>query len=216
MSNPAPDSARPPGAYSPLWYALGQCVFGVIFRTVFRRKIQGHANIPPRGGFFIAANHQSYLDPPFIGTCFPYPIYYFARKSLWDSPVMALGLPRVNVLPIDQERPDIRGMRAALRVVEDGLPLVVFPEGSRTEDGQLQRGQPGVGLLVAKAGAPVLPVRIRGAFEAWPRGSGRIRLCPISLTVGPLITKIEPAPGLRGQEAYQSISDQIMAAIAAL
>jgi 1-acyl-sn-glycerol-3-phosphate acyltransferase len=206
----------PERRFSPLWYEFGRIAFGLIYRTAFRLRVYGAHNIPPPGGFLIASNHESYLDPPLIGVSFPFPIHYFARNTLFDNRVLGFLLPRANVLPIVQDRPDIRGIRNAIRTIESGRPLVVFPEGSRTLDGNLQPGQPGVGLLVAKANAPVLPVRIRGTHAAWPRGSSRIRPRPVSLTIGQLIERPVPAPGLRGQDAYQSISDQIMAAIAAL
>jgi len=215
MSQKSPTEGAPQ-AYSPLWYSIGKVAFKLIYRTAFRLKVHGADNIPPRGGFLIASNHESYLDPPLIGSSFPYPIHYFARKTLFDNRMLGFLLPRVHVLPIVQERPDIRGMRSAIRAVASGAPLVVFPEGARTPDGNLQPAQPGVGLLVIKTGAPVLPVRIRGAHAAWPRDSKKIRLRPISLTVGPLIPSIVPPEGLRGQEACQTVSDQIMAAIAKL
>lgn len=215
MSQKSPTEGAPP-SYSPLWYSIGKAAFRLTYRTAFRLKVHGAENIPPLGGFLIASNHESYLDPPLIGSSFPYPIHYFARKTLFDNPILGFLLPRVHVLPIVQERPDIRGMRSAIRVVASGAPLVVFPEGARTPDGNLQPAQPGVGLLVIKTGAPVLPVRIRGAHAAWPRDSKKIRLRPISLTVGPLIPSIVPPAGLRGQEACQAVSDQIMAAIATL
>ncbi len=202
--------------FSPLWYAFGHAAFGLIYRTAFRLKVHGQENVPPGAGFLIASNHESYLDPPLIGVAFPYPIHYFARSTLFDNRILGFLLPRVNVLPIVQDRPDVRGIRAAIRTIQAGRPLVVFPEGARSLDGNLQPGQPGVGLFVAKANAPVLPVRIRGAHAAWPRGSSRIRPLPVSLTIGRLLEPPKPAPGLRGQDAYQSISDQIMAAIAAL
>lgn len=215
MSRETPDLA-PERRFSPLWYEFGRIAFGLIYRTAFRLRVYGAQNIPPPGGFLIASNHESYLDPPLIGVSFPYPVHYFARKTLFDNRILGFLLPRANVLPIDQDRPDIRGIRNAIRTIESARPLVVFPEGARCIDGNLQPGQPGVGLLVAKAGAPVLPVRIRGAHAAWPRGSARIRPRPISVTIGGLIERPTPTPGLRGQEAYQSISDQIMTAIAAL
>lgn len=215
MNRDTPGASADPN-FSPFWYGLGKAAFGLIYRTAFRLKIHGAEHIPPPGGFLIASNHESFLDPPLIGVSFPYPIHYFARNTLFDNRILGFLLPRVNVLPIVQDRPDIRGIRNAIRTIEAGQPLVVFPEGARSYDGNLQPGQPGVGLLVAKAGAPVLPVRIRGAHAAWPRGSNRIRPRPVSITIGRLIEHPAPARGTRGQDAYQSLSDQIMAAIAAL
>lgn len=203
-------------SYSPLWYSIGKTALKLVYKTAFRLRVSGAESLPEKGCFFIASNHESYLDPALIGVSFPYPIHYFARRTLFDHRVLGFLLRRVNVLPIDQERPDIRGMRTAIRTVQSGEPLVVFPEGSRSLDGNLQPGQPGVGLLVLKTGCPVLPVRIRGAHAAWPRDSKKIRFRPLTLTIGPLIENLDPPAGLRGQDACQFVSDKIMAAIAAL
>ncbi len=200
------------------WYWFGWNLSRVVFTLLFQRRVEGRGNIPARGPFMVCANHQSFLDPPCIGSAFPYPIWFFARKSLQDNRFMGWMLPRLNVIPIDQDRPDLAGMRAALRVLKAGVPLLVFPEGGRTPDGGLQAGQPGVGLLIAKSGVPVLPVRIRGAHEAWARGSKRIRLHPIRVSVGPLIPArdLAPAPGLDRESGYRWIADRVMERIGAL
>ena len=108
-------------------------------------------------------------------------------------------------------------LKTVIKLLQHGQKVVVFPEGERTSDGKLGQGQPGVGLIVAKTGVVVQPVRIRGAREALPRGSGRLRCLPVSVKVGkPLRFSAEELASAKGKEGYQKISDRIMAAIAAL
>lgn len=199
-----------------LWYRIGHALSRFIFRTLFGLKVSGQENVPQEGGVLIAANHASFLDPPAIGCCIPRAIFYFARKTLFKPGVMGWLLPRINALPIDQEKPDLAGIRNALRVLKEGEGLLVFPEGARTFDGQLQPGQPGVGMLVAKSGVPVVPVRIRGSFEAWPRTRKSIKLHKISVTFGKPLREFAPRDGAKGEEYYRQISEEIMRAIAKL
>ena len=109
-------------------------------------------------------------------------------------------------------------LRAVIRLVKNRQTAVVFPEGSRTLDGRLQPAQPGLGLIVAKTLAPVVPVRITGAYEAMPAGAGRgdIRCVPIRVRIGPALRWDQAALARRGEgrDLYQSLSEEVMAAIA--
>jgi 1-acyl-sn-glycerol-3-phosphate acyltransferase len=181
-----------------------------IFRNFFGFKVVGAENIPPKGSYIIGCNHTSYMDPPVIGCAFPYPVFFFARKTLYSTATMRWLLPRMNSIPVDRDRSDIAGMRTSLRVVKAGSPLVVFPEGTRTHDGGLQPGLPGVGLLISKAKAPVLPIRLRGTYECWSRNMKKMQRHPLQVSIGKLIPKIEVDPALSGQDAYQAIADRVM------
>jgi 1-acyl-sn-glycerol-3-phosphate acyltransferase len=168
-----------------------------------------------RGGVLICSNHVSYLDPPLAGIIYKGPVHYLARKSLLSNPVSRWLLPRLYVTPIDQDRPGFAGLKTIIKMLTDGKKVLIFPEGARSKDGQLQRGEPGTGLVVAKARVPVIPVRIFGAHEALPYGCGKFRRNTVTVVVGePLRFDREPLP--EGKDAYQQISDRIMAAIAAL
>ena len=105
-------------------------------------------------------------------------------------------------------------LKKIIKILKSGEQVVVFPEGSRTLDGDLQRGEAGVGLIAAKSRAIIQPVRIFGAFEALPRGSGRLRFHPVTIVVGDPITLTPEEKKAKGRDAYQTISDRIMAEIA--
>ena len=189
-------------------------------RTCFSLEVHGREHLEPlRGqGCLLAMNHQSNLDPPVAALCCPWPIHFLAKKTLMDWPVLGRFFPDLNVIPIDQERPDVAALRAVIRLVRERQPAIVFPEGSRPLDGHLQPAQPGLGLIVAKTLAPVVPMRIVGAYEAMPRGTGggRIRCVPIRVRIGPALRWEKGSLEERGdgRDLYQSISEEVMAAIA--
>jgi 1-acyl-sn-glycerol-3-phosphate acyltransferase len=198
-------------------YYLGFILSYIIFHFLFRRKVYGIEHIPKEGTFLICANHLSYFDPPCIGSSLPFRhIFYLARKTLFTSRLMGWLLPRIHAIPVDQEKSDIFGIRTTLQVLKAGAPLLLFPEGARSWDGQLQKGEPGTGMIALKSGVSILPVRIRGTFEAWPRGRSKIKLHPISVTFGTVLPPFQPPAHLSTQESYQWVSDRIMEAIAKL
>jgi 1-acyl-sn-glycerol-3-phosphate acyltransferase len=123
-------------------------------------------------------------------------------------------LPRLNVIPVDQEGIDRRALKTLIQVVRAGNGALVFPEGSRTVDGQLQPGMPGIGLVIAKTRAPVVPMRIFGAHEALPRDQGRLRFHPITIVVGEPIRFSEADLEGSGKEVYGRLSQRVMDAIA--
>jgi 1-acyl-sn-glycerol-3-phosphate acyltransferase len=194
-------------------YWLGWMSFGAAYRTLFGLRIEGKEHLITSGPVLVASNHQSFLDPPLIGNLYNEEMYFLARKTLFVG--MGKWLyPRWNAIPVDQDRPDMASLKTMVKLLHHGEKVLVFPEGERTESGALGKGQPGVGLIVAKAGVKVQPVRIRGAMDALPRGSGRIKFARIVVTIGPAIDF--SGEDYQGKEGYQKIADRIMAEIAAL
>ena len=127
-------------------------------------------NIPRGEGALIASNHVSFLDPPLVGSALDYGAYYLARKSLWSNPVASFIYDRLQALPVDQEKPEFGTLKKIIKLAKNGEKVIIFPEGERTLTGDLGKGLPGVGLMIAKSGVPVIPVRLFGAYEALPRG----------------------------------------------
>ena len=192
----------------------------IIAKTCFSLEVIGRENMPPAGGHLLAMNHQSYLDPPLAALASPYPIHFLARKTLMKWPLLGPIFPRLNVIPVDQERPDMSALKNVIRLLRAGQTTVVFPEGARPLDGALQPAQPGIGLIIAKTLAPVVPIRVFGAFEAMPRDGSRIRMTPIKVKIGRPITftaaDVAGSPGQQGRELYQALSERVMKAIAAI
>ena len=192
----------------------------LVARLCFSLKVLGRENLPRSGGYLLAMNHQSYLDPPVVALAAdPRPIHFLARKTLLRWPILGPIFPRLNVVPVDQERPDMSALKNVIRLLRAGETTIVFPEGARTLDGELQPAQPGIGLIIAKTLVPVVPMRVFGAYEAMPRGSSRVRMHPITVKIGPPLTFT--ADDLRNtsgetRDVYQRISERIMSAIAAI
>ncbi len=206
-----------PGGKQMRWmYWLGWMAFGAAYRTLFGLRIDGAEKLIRTGPVLIASNHQSFLDPPLIGNLYNDEMVFFARKSLFKGPAKWV-YPQWNAIPIDQEKPDMSSMKTVIRKLREGWRVLVFPEGARTLDGKIGEAASGVGLIATKAGVPIQPVRIYGADDALPRGSGKIRLARITVKVGdPIILSPEELKSYSGKNGYQALTNRIMDAIKAL
>ncbi|MBA3272431.1 MAG: 1-acyl-sn-glycerol-3-phosphate acyltransferase [Chthoniobacterales bacterium] len=198
------------------WYWTGYYLAGLVARVLFRFRVVHRERIIRKGAVIFAMNHESYLDPPLVAVASGREVFFLARKTLLNVPVLGWLLPKLNVVPIDQEGNDRSALKALLRILKSGRATVVFPEGARTPDGKLQPALPGVGFVIAKTLAPVIPMRIFGAHQALPRNGHGLRLHPITIIVGEPLrftpADLEPA----GKELYQRLSERVMEAIAAL
>ena len=197
-------------------YWLGWMSFGAAFRTIFGMRIVGEENLITEGPVLVASNHQSFLDPPLIGNLYKTEMVFLARKSLFKGPATWV-YPQWNAIPVDQDRPDMASLKTIIRKLKEGHRVLVFPEGARTVDGSLGEAAPGIGLIAAKSGVPIQPVRISGARDALPRGSSRIRFARITVTVGkPIYLSPEELKASSGKQGYDDLAKRIMGAIAAL
>lgn len=194
-------------------YWVGHTLFKAAAKALFGYRVIGQDKLTQDGPVLIASNHESFLDPPLVGIAYPDSVYYLARKTLFRGPTSWL-YPRWNAIPVDQDAPDMSSLKKIIKILRGGNQVVVFPEGARTLDGELQSGEAGVGLIAVKSKATVQPVRIFGAREALPRGSGRLKFSPITIVVGDPIELTAEEKKAKGREAYQAISDRIMGEIA--
>ncbi len=158
-----------------LWYETIFWLSGPAMTLGFSLRTEGMRHVPSRGPALLVANHQSYLDPDLVGLAARRHLCYLARKSLFRNKLFTWLIRSLEAIPIDQEGIGIDGIRDILEQLEAGRAVLVFPEGERTHDGKMQPLRPGVALLIKKAKAPVVPVGIAGAYEAWSRW----RLFPI-------------------------------------
>jgi 1-acyl-sn-glycerol-3-phosphate acyltransferase len=198
------------------YYWIGYQLSRLAGRLFFRFRIIDRERMIQSGPVILAMNHQSYLDPPLAGTACDRAIYFLARRTLLNVPLLGWVLPKLNVIPVNQEGVDRSAIKAVIRLLQAGNGVLVFPEGSRTLDGTLQPPEPGIGLIIAKTLAPVVPMRIFGAHEALPRHGGRLRFVPITVVIGEPIffSAADMEPG--GKDRYARLGDRVMKAIAAL
>lgn len=198
-------------------YFLGHCLLRAAYQSLFRLRIINYDKLIQQGPCIYVANHQSYLDPPLLGQMFETPVHFLARKTLFDPPFMKQVLPLCYALPIDQEQPDPGSILKVLRLVKSGGRIVIFPEGSRSHDGQIHDAMPGIGLIIGRlADIPVQPIRIEGAFDALPIHSSRLKFRPISVTIGDPIPFTAEELRAKGRQAQLHIGRKIMDSIRAL
>jgi len=198
------------------YYWIGYHLSRLIGRLFFRLRIIHRERMIQAGPVILAMNHQSYLDPPLAGITCDRSIYFLARRTLMDTTVLSWLLPKLNVIPVNQEGIDRSALKALIRVLKSGSAALVFPEGARTLDGDLQPAQPGLGLVIAKTLAPVVPMRIFGAHEALPRGGGGLHFVPITIVIGEPIFFTAADLESPGKDLYGRLSQRVMDAIAAL
>ena len=183
-------------------YWFGRFLFMIIFDLVYRRRVIGSANIPGEGGVIIASNHASLADPPLVGSSISRPLYFMAKRELFGVPVLGFLIRRTNAFPVKRGARDTAAFRSALRVLDDGKSLLVFPEGTRSKDGGFGKAKPGLGMLACLARVPVVPVRLINS-------NNLSKLAPITVIIGKPLTP----PNGRDRASYQRFSEQVLEAI---
>ena len=163
-----------PGGRNPekatLFYRFTRVVVWLVGKTLFRLEVHGADRIPKAGGVLIVSNHQSNLDPPVLGVGLDRPVAFLAKSQLFEFGPFATLIRALNAFPVRIGAGDVGALRESIRLLQAGWILNVFAEGSRSADGELQPAQKGAGLMIKKAGVPVVPAIVDGTFKAWPRG----------------------------------------------
>ncbi len=209
-------------AKRPLVYRVSAFFARQLARLYFRLDTRGSNHVPPLGPVILASNHVSFLDPPLIGAFLPRKIHFLARKTLFDSPLLGWLIRQLQAVPVDRDGGGGAGLKAILDRLGGGAGILLFPEGTRSADGEVKAARAGIGMTVIKSSAPVIPVRIFGAFEAWGRHQKFPRPHRIRIVFGPplhfekLRAEAETCDKARLKEIYQEIADQLMDAIRGL
>jgi len=206
---------------NPVYYC-GWLFFRTAYKLYFRAEWFNAERVPSHGPVILASNHASILDPPLVGTGLERGISYLARESLFRFWGVGWVLRNWDAVPVDREGGGARGLKAILDRLLAGGGIILFPEGTRTLDGNLQPARSGIGLTVVKSNAPVVPVRVFGTFAAYGKEVPIPRPHKIMVKYGrpldfsALRSESKTCSKLRLKQIYQEIADQIMAAIAKL
>jgi 1-acyl-sn-glycerol-3-phosphate acyltransferase len=181
---------------NPVFYRLVRSVFVPFFLVYFRMQRVGREHLPRSGPLLLASNHRSFLDPFVIGTLVKRPVYYMAKRELFEKRWQAWALNALGAFPVDRGAGDQDAMATARAILARGDCVVVFPEGTRTRPGPLGEPRRGIGRLALETGAPVAPVAVIGSDQV--RRGWRIRPRKVRLRVGaplryPTVESCSPA-----------------------
>ena len=173
-------------------YRLIRAVMRIVFRLAFRRRIRGLEHLPPTGAVVIVANHQSFLDIPLIAVATQRHVAFVARDSLARSRVLSFIMSSCGVVLVNTGRLDRAVLREMLAHLDGGDCLAIFPEGTRTRDGRVQAFRAGALLAARKARVSIVPVAIRGTYQAWSRNAKLPRPARVSVRFAPSIDATRP------------------------
>ncbi|MGD0388834.1 MAG: lysophospholipid acyltransferase family protein [Tepidisphaeraceae bacterium] len=196
---------------SVVWKLL-QIIARVGTTVLFDLKTYGSRNVPKSGGVLLVANHQSYLDPVLVAVHLDRPVSYLAKSELFENPYFAWFIRSLHAFPVRQGEGDVGAVREMIRLLEKGNVLNVFPEGSRTETGEIAPLEKGVALVIRKAGVPVVPVAIDGSFAAWPKDAMIFHPHPVRVRYGKPID----FHGKKGQEIICTLETELRSLMAEL
>jgi len=175
-------------------YTICAAIARSCFRVFFRVRVHHSDRVPAHGALMIAANHQSYLDPPLVGAFITQrPCAFIARAGLFKFKPFGWFISAINAMPIKEEKGDMGAIRTALDVLSQGHAILIFPEGSRSHDGAMHEFKRGVSLLVKRADCPIVPVAVEGCFDAWPIKNRlpSVWSCPVEIMYGTPISRDE-------------------------
>jgi 1-acyl-sn-glycerol-3-phosphate acyltransferase len=199
---------------SGLVYGLLWVLFNGIIRVFLGFRVQGYDKFPASGGVIIAANHASYSDIPILGCAVKRRVFFLGRSNLFPNAFFSWVLRRLGWIPLKTNRLDRKAFTQALSLLNEGKAVAIFPEGSRTEDGGLQPGRPGIGYLVAESQCQVIPVYISGTFTVLPPGRVWPKRYPVSVTFGEPLSFTPIERGGRAKDYYEHVGKTVMEHIA--
>lgn len=152
-----------------LWYGFLHVACRLLATLLFQVRVSGRERVPREGGVLVLSNHQSHFDPVLIGLACDCRLNYLARDTLFGFAPFRWLINSLDAIPIDREGLGLSGLKETLRRLQKGEMVLIFPEGTRTRDGEVAPLKPGFSALAKRAGVPLLPVGIDGAYQAWPR-----------------------------------------------
>jgi len=184
-------------------YRLSKTLAQVLFKVLFRYEVKGRANIPSKGGFILASNHVSYLDPIAVGIASPREVSFMAKEELFVNSLLSWYLRKLGSFPVKRSSADLSATKEAIRRLQSGYGVVIFPEGSRRFDGGPTEPHAGIGLIASKAHVPIIPAFISGTDLALPKGAKFIRPRKINVNIGEQIPIERSVP-------YEEIAHKVM------
>jgi len=198
-----------------LFYSIVKLLAVLVFRLLVRLEVRGAENVPVTGAFVFASNHQSNLDPFLLGIATRRKLAYLAKAELFRIWPVAFLIRKLNAFPVRRGGNDRDAIQTSLHCLEIGLGLLFFPEGSRSHGpGDTAKAKPGLAMVAARAGAPVIPTRIIGSNRVLPPGKAFPRPGRVVISFGsPLAPPDVNDPELAGmgrKEVYLQFTREVL------
>lgn len=195
-----------------MFYTFARFICWLSFKIFFHLEIFGRENFPDKGPVIVAPNHVSFLDPVIVGVGAARKLNYLARDTLFRFRPFAKILYLLNVSPLKRETGDVNAFKSSLNKLSEGKALLIFPEGTRSRDGNLQEAKSGIGFLQVSSGAVVVPCYIKGSMEAWPRHAKFPKFSRVSVYFGRPLRFDGEFRGTK-KEKYLYITQEVMRGI---
>ncbi len=189
-----------------LFYAFLHIIGKFILWALFRLEKEGVENIPKKGGVILASNHASFLDPVLVAEASPRQLYFLAKEELFKGFFFPFFIKILHALPLSRKYPSLSTFRKIAKLVREGGALLLFPEGTRSKDGKIHEGKPGVAMIAYMSKSPVVPTLIEGSFSALPPGKKMISPVKIKVKFGKPIFPI----GHPSRDNYLKLTKKIM------
>jgi 1-acyl-sn-glycerol-3-phosphate acyltransferase len=170
---------------SPRFYALTRFVLSRVFHRLYGYEVLGTSNVPKQGGCLIVCNHQSYLDPPVVGSSIPHrQVHFMAKRELFAERILGPTIRALGSFPVSRGHADSSAFRAAMELLREGRVVGIFPEGTRSTGSSMQEWHAGVSFLASKAGVPIVPAAVRNTRRLFEERKVRSRKEPIQVLYG--------------------------------
>ena len=178
----------------------------MLLKFFFGFTIKGRDHIPKKGGFILASNHRSYIDPIALAAASPRKLNFVAREDLFTHPLFGRFLLTLGAFPVKRDSTDIFVIKESIHRLKKGMGLLLFPEATRVVDGATVEPKGGVGFLAVKSAAIIIPAFVSGTDKAWPKGAKRIQKSKICVHFG---KPVQVEKGLSYQGVARAIMDDI-------
>ena len=198
-------------------YTLSRFLIRLFFKVCIGFKVKGAEHVPEQGGFILAPNHASYMDPPVVGSACPRKVYFMAKSDLFDVPLLGRWMSGVGVISLNLDSPGRSSLKKAVEYLKNGNCVCIFPEGMRVPPGVVKGAEQGVGYLVKMAGVPVVPAAILGTQPCFRKIFGFITwFSPLEVRFGEPISFDFDGGKISAAEKHkilQDVGDKILARI---
>lgn len=167
-----------------MFYRYIRVIVYILLKILFHFQVRGGENLKKVKGAILAVNHSSFVDPVLAGVASPRPLYFLARKDLFRNKFFGWLIRSFHAIPFNRDFPDTVAIRNVVQLLQNGKIVLVFPEGTRSPNGNLLPPHPGIGFIALKAKVPIVPMYIKGAHRILPREARFIRLAKAGAKIG--------------------------------